>query len=123
MMKVTEESLRAMGACEFGIRWFSAVFPHGMVVNKKNLRKALDAGLEVHWWAVQLCGVNSTDRDEYFKRADYFRSFYEPQWNKFVEDMIEVRKPYYEALSSAIVDVLLKDKKSVKWHNSLTQKG
>lgn len=48
-MKITTDYLNSIGACGEGIDEFDDVFPDGAEINRDNLSKAIDCGLDVVW--------------------------------------------------------------------------
>ena len=69
-MKITQEMLADMGACEDHVRLFSRTFPRGAAVTLGNIEKARAAGLDLSWLArnsstpPEVLAVLSNDTDD-----------------------------------------------------------
>lgn len=52
-MRVTVKDLEARKACTEEVVLFRETFPRGAKVTEANLLKAVDAGLDLEWWAAK----------------------------------------------------------------------
>jgi hypothetical protein len=105
---ITDKTLKELGACASQVRLFKKTFPNGVNWTKTNVRKAVNAGLNVDWL---IC-------------RSYDKSKPPPFWKKWrredhkLVDMYLSEKISYEALClrSALyyVDLLNAEKKKVK---------
>jgi len=51
-MRVTTEDLRMLNACGDQVETFADEWPNGVEVTGDSLRRAVDLGLDIDWWAV-----------------------------------------------------------------------
>ena len=55
-MKITKEYLKKLNACAGQVDLFAEEWPRGATVNEKNIRRALEIGLDCVWLIQRIAG-------------------------------------------------------------------
>ena len=86
-MRVTRESLAALGACADQLQTFAAEWPDGVEVSEAALLRAAAMGLDLHWWASR--AIPAPLRAEFERLRAPLRAEYDRQEAEFVRQEAE----------------------------------
>ena len=93
-MKITSQMLRKHGACSKSIKEFEKLFSEGATVTKRNVARALKAGLDLYWAAAYLLSAPG---------FEVYMDYRAVAWQAYIKTNYPDEKAYHAARTAAFV--------------------